>query len=197
MKFMAHLDRNFFEYGAGGGSKVSDRAEPTARTPQSVSANTGFSMSKRKARIDSAAEAVRVMAKATTRIEPPENVPLEATDMPFFDSVIAEYARSEWSAHQLELAAMLARTMADLTREQQLLRDEGGVAYSDKGTPVANPRKSIVQMHASSILSFRRSLSLHARAQAGEARDVAKRRGAAKEIEGDNPLEDDLLARPE
>lgn len=153
-------------------------------------------MSKRKARIDSAAEAVRVMAKATTKIDPPENVPLDDGDMPFFESVIAEYARSEWSAHQLELAAMLARTMADLTREQGLLREEGGVAYSDKGTPVANPRKSIVQMHASSILSFRRSLSLHARAQAGEARDVAKRRGAAKEIEGDNPLEDDLLAQP-
>jgi hypothetical protein len=154
-------------------------------------------MAKRKARIDSAAEAVRVMAKATTEIEPPENVPLDEEDLPFFRNVIAEYARSEWSSHQLELAAMLARTMADLTREQKLLRDEGGVAYSEKGTPVANPRKSIVQMHASSILSFRRSLSLHARAQAGEARDVAKRRGAAKEIEGDNPLEDDLLARPD
>ncbi|MDX0007816.1 terminase small subunit [Sinorhizobium meliloti] len=154
-------------------------------------------MAKRKARIDSAAEAVRVMAKATTEIEPPANVPLDEEDQPFFRNVIAEYARSEWSSHQLELAAMLARTMADLTREQKLLRDEGGVAYSEKGTPVANPRKSIVQMHASSILSFRRSLSLHARAQAGEARDVAKRRGAAKEIEGDNPLEDDLLARPE
>jgi hypothetical protein len=154
-------------------------------------------MAKRKARIDSAAEAVRVMAKATTDIEPPTNVPLDAEDLPFFRNVISEYARSDWSAHQLELAAMLARTMADLTREQKLLRDEGGVAYSEKGTPVANPRKSIVQMHASSILSFRRSLSLHARAQAGEARDVAKRRGAAKEIEGDNPLEDDLLARPD
>lgn len=154
-------------------------------------------MSNRKARVDSAAEAVRIMAKATTEIAPPTNVPLDEEDLPFFRSVIAEYARSEWSAHQLELAAMLARTMADLTREQQLLREEGGVAYSDKGTPVANPRKSIVQMHASSILSFRRSLSLHARAQAGEARDVANRRGAAKEIEGDNPLEDDLLARPE
>lgn len=153
-------------------------------------------MAKRKARVDSAAEAVRIMAKATTEIAPPANVPLDAEDMPFFHSVIAEYARSEWSAHQLELAAMLARTMADLTREQQLLREEGGVAYSEKGTPVANPRKSIVQMHAGSILSFRRSLSLHARAQAGEARDVAKRRDAAKDIEGDNPLEDDLLARP-
>lgn len=154
-------------------------------------------MAKRKARIDSAAEAVRVMGKATTKVVPPENVPLDAEDMPFFYNVIGEYARSEWSAHQLEIAAMLARTMADLTREQKLLRDEGGVAYSEKGTPVANPRKSIVQMHAGSILSFRRSLSLHARAQAGEARDVVKRRGAAKEIEGDNPLEDDLLARPE
>ncbi|KAA0689842.1 terminase small subunit [Neorhizobium sp. P12A] len=153
-------------------------------------------MAKRKARIDSAAEAVRVMAKAATEIEPPSNVPLDAEDIPFFQNVIAEYARSEWSAHQLELAAMLARTMADLTREQRLLREEGGVAYSEKGTPVANPRKSIVQMHAGSILSFRRSLSLHARAQAGEARDVAKRREAAKDIEGDNPLEDDLLARP-
>lgn len=154
-------------------------------------------MAKRKARIDSAAEAVRVMAKATKEIQPPSNVPLDDEDVPFFRNVIAEYARSEWSSHQLELAAMLARTMADLTREQKLLRDEGGVAYSEKGTPVANPRKSIVQMHASSILSFRRSLSLHARAQAGEARDVGKRRGAAKSIEGDNPLEDDLLARPD
>lgn len=153
-------------------------------------------MAKRKARIDSAAEAVRVMAKATKEIQPPSNVPLDDEDLPFFRNVIAEYARSEWSAHQLELAAMLARTMADLTREQKLLRDEGGVSYSEKGTPVANPRKSIVQMHASSILSFRRSLSLHARAQAGEARDVGKRREAAKGIEGDNPLEDDLLARP-
>lgn len=150
----------------------------------------------RKARIDSASEAVRVMGKATAEIAPPPNVPLDSGDLPFFRNVIAEYARSEWSAHQLELAAMLARTMADLVTEQALLRIEGGVAHSEKGTPVANPRKSIVQMHASSILSFRRSLSLHARAQAGEARDVAKRRGGARAIEADNPLEDDLLARP-
>lgn len=153
-------------------------------------------MAKRKARIDSAAEAVRVMAKATTEIRPPANVPLDDGDEPFFRNVVAEFARSEWTDHQLELAAMLARTMADLVREQSLLREEGGVAYSDKGTPVANPRKSIVQMHAGSILSFRRSLALHARAVQGEARDAAKRREAAKDIEGDNPLEDDLLARP-
>lgn len=153
-------------------------------------------MAKRKARIDSAAEAVRVMAKAATEILPPSNVPLDEGDEPFFRNVVAEFARSEWSDHQVELAAMLARTMADLVREQKLLRDEGGVSVTEKGTLMANPRKTIVQMHAASILSFRRSLALHARAQQGEARDAAKRREAAKEIEGDNPLDDDLLARP-
>lgn len=153
-------------------------------------------MAKRKARIDSAAEAVRVMAKATAEIDPPANVPLDAEDLPFFESVIAEFARSEWSSHQLELAAMLARTMADLEREQRELRAEGSVMATEKGTPVVNPRKTVVQMHASSILSFRRSLSLHARAQAGETRDVGKRRSAAKGIELGNPLNDDLLASP-
>ncbi len=136
------------------------------------------------------------MSKAVEDIVPPSNVPLDKGDIPFFASVIAEFARSDWTAHQLELAAMLARTMADLEREQRMLREEGSTVKSDKGTPVVNPRKTVVQMHASSILSFRRSLSLHARAQGGEARDVAKRRKMGRDIEADNPLDDDLIAKP-
>lgn len=150
----------------------------------------------RRQRVDSASAAVSVMVASARPIEPPSNVPLDAGDMGFFASVLAEFARSEWTAHQLEIAAMLARTMADLEREQRDLRSEGSVMLTEKGTPVVNPRKAVVQMHAASILSFRRSLSLHARAQGGEARDVAKRRGQAKGIEGNNPLDDDLLARP-
>lgn len=151
-------------------------------------------MSDKKSRVDSVAEAVRIASAVGEEITFPENVPLEEGDVPFFKNVIAEYARAEWSAHQLEIAAMLARTMADLVREQDLLRSEGAVAYSEKGTPLANPRKSIVQMHASSILSFRRSLALHARAIQGEARDSAKRRDTAKEIEAGASTDDDLLA---
>lgn len=154
-------------------------------------------MPRRKGRIDSVAEAVRVMAVSRRPIEPPSNVPLDACDLPFFASVIAEFARADWTAHQLELAAMLARTMADLTREQAALREEGAISYSEKGTPVANPRKTIVQMHAGSILSFRRSLALNARAQAGEARDIASRRDASKRLENIGQLQDDdLIAKP-
>lgn len=129
-------------------------------------------------------------------IAPPAHVPLAAEDRPFWESVIAEFARSEWTQHQLELAAMLARTMADLEAEQRALRAEGSVTKTDKGTPVVNPRKAVIQMHAATILSMRRSLQLHARARNGEARDTGQRRGKAKAIEGDNPLNDPLLAPP-
>lgn len=150
----------------------------------------------KRQRIDTATGAVGVMLASGKAIAPPSNVPLEDGDLPFFGSVIAEFARSEWTAHQLELAAMLARTMADLEREQRSLRSEGSVMATERGTPVVNPRKAVVQMHAGTILSMRRSLSLHARAQGGEARDVGKRRGVAKSIEAGNPLDDDLIARP-
>lgn len=148
-------------------------------------------MAAKKGRVDSVSEAVRIATAGD--IQFPANVPLDEQDVPFFQNVIAEYARAEWSAHQLEIAAMLARTMADLVREQDLLRSEGAVAYSEKGSPLANPRKAIVQMHASSILSFRRSLALHARAQGGESRDIAKRREAAKGIEEAAASDDDML----
>lgn len=154
-------------------------------------------MAKRKQRIDSTTEQVRVMSKAAQQIHPPSTVPLDDGDMPFFVNVIEEFARSEWTAHQLELAALLARTVADLNREQIAMREEGTVLTTEKGTPVVNPRKTVIQMHASTILSYRRSLGLHARAQGGDARDIAKRRSHAKSIEEDNPLDDELLARPQ
>lgn len=152
---------------------------------------------RRKQRIDSAPAAVRVMAGALKEIAPPSHIRMQDADWPFWHSVIAEFARSEWTEHQLELAAMLARAMADLEREQYDLRDEGSVMRTDKGTPVVNPRKAVVQMHAGTILSMRRSLSLHARAQKGEARDVAKRQGIAKGMQPDfADDDDDLIARP-
>lgn len=149
----------------------------------------------RKLRVDSTEAQVAAAQAAAQPISPPSNVPLAEADLPFFASVIDEFARSEWTAHQLELAAMLARTMADLEKDQRMMREEGPILATEKGTPVVNPRKTVIQMNASIILSYRRSLSLHARAQGGEARDVGKRRAIAKEAEGG--VDDDaLLARP-
>ena len=147
----------------------------------------------KKQRLDSLGEISRVVARSQQQIHPPTTVPLEKGDLPFFASILDEFARSEWSAHQLELAAMLARTMADLEREQRELRVEGGVSKSDKGTPVVNPRKVLVQMSAGMILSFRRSLQLHARAQTRDLEDAGVRRKLAKDAEARVDIQHDNL----
>lgn len=147
----------------------------------------------RKQRIDSATAAVKVMQGAAREIMPPSHVPLDDCDWPFWHNVVSEFARSEWTEHQLELAAMLARTLANLEGEQRQLRAEGFIAVRENGTTVENPRARAVKSLTGDILSLRRSLALHARAKSGEARDVGKRREQAKGIEGDNPLDDDML----
>ena len=145
-------------------------------------------------KVTSHTAAGEIVRAASRQIVPPAHVPLANEDQPFWVSVIGEFARSEWTDHQLELAAMLARTMADLEREQAALRLEGSVLTNERGTPVVNPRKTVIQMHAATILSFRRSLALHARAQ-GEARDVGKRRMITKDVEAQAETDDDLLPR--
>jgi len=146
----------------------------------------------RRTRIDTTAGAVAAASAAQVQIAPPSNVPLTDADLPFFASVIAEFARSEWSAHQLELAAMLARKMRMLRDELAKLETEGFVQATANGTPCQNPRLGGVRMLDTSIMATRRSMQLHARAKNGEARDTATRRDIAKGYEGE--AGDDLLA---
>jgi hypothetical protein len=72
--------------------------------------------------------------------------------------------------------------MADLESERNALRVEGyALVVGDKS--VANPRHGIARDLTNSVMSLRRNLSLHARAQGGEARDLGKRMAMGKDIE--------------
>ena len=141
--------------------------------------------------ITSPTQAVRIMQGAVQEIRPPAHVALDECDRPFWNSVVAEFARSEWTDHQLELAAMLARDMADAERNRRLIREEGEVLENGK----ANPRSNVLVAIGNRILATRRSLSLHARAKGGEAEKIGPRRAMAKAIEADNPMDDDLIGR--
>lgn len=151
-------------------------------------------MSKRSP-ITSPSEAVRIVQAAGLPIMPPGHMILDECDWPFWKNVVAEFARAEWTDHQLELAAMLARTMADLDREQRALRVEGFIAVRENGTSVENPRARAVKSLTGDILGLRRSLALHARARSGDSRNDGKRKEVAKETER-GLGEDELLARP-
>ena len=146
----------------------------------------------RRTRIDTVAGAVAAAQAGQVQIKPPSNVPLAKEDLPFFASVLDEFARSEWTAHQLELAALLAQKMRMLRDQLAQLDREGFTMVSAGGSPCQNPRLGGVRMLDTSIMATRRSLQLHARAKGGESRDVGRRREIAKGFDGD--LDDDLLA---
>jgi ribosomal protein L19 len=137
------------------------------------------------------------MAAAFLNINPPKHVRLMKRHVPFFNSVIAEYAKAEWTDHTLEIAALLARSMGEMEEEQFQLMKEGSTMRTKHGTPVVNPRKTTVQMYAGTVLALRRSLCLNARAQGSDNADILKRKSNTKAIENlALAADDDLINRP-
>lgn len=146
--------------------------------------------------INTATAAVQVMAKAAQTLVPPSHVPLTASDLPFWENVIAEKAKSEWTAHDLEIAALLARSLRRLDAEEAKLDGEDAVMVSGGGSPMANPRLRIISDLHARVIKYRQTLGIHSRGKGGEARDVEKRREQTRQIEDGNPMTDDLIARP-
>lgn len=151
----------------------------------------------RRQKITSAEAISSVMAAAAKEINPPDHIEMGETDLKFFRSIINESANAEWTDHKIEVASLLAKTMADLEREQNLMTEEGAVLESARGGRVLNPRKAVVQMHVATIATLRRSLSIHGRGQGGELRDVAKRKAYAKAAQAvAQEVDDDLISMP-
>jgi hypothetical protein len=149
----------------------------------------------KRQRIDSPSAAVAVHQSATRTIQPPDYVPLDECDLPFFRSIIAERAIATWTAHAIEYAALLARAMGQLEQEQRAFRGENSVFVSDKGGMSANPRVQIIHGLQSQIKQGRQSLGIHDRGLNGEARDSKKRQGMGRAIEDDarSAADDDLM----
>lgn len=150
----------------------------------------------RQQRIDSATAAVEIMGAALRELRPPAHMPLTDSDEPYWSSVVAEKAKSEWTAHDLEMAALLVTSMRKLAAEESTLDDEGSVIVTTGGNPAANPRLRVVADLHARIIKYRQTLGIHSRGKVGEQRDVERRRDAAKELEQAHPFGDDLIARP-
>jgi hypothetical protein len=137
-----------------------------------------------------------IVKAALAGVQPPLHVPITERDKPFWDNIVAEYPTFEWTAHQLEIAALLARMMADLEENQNLLRREGAVIETAGGVR-SNPRVTAIGVLTSRILAYRRAL--HLQAVQGVNRDEGKRKRLGKQIEATAlaALDDDLIAQPD
>jgi len=150
-------------------------------------------------RIDSIAEKLKIIAHANKVMECTPDISLTDQEKMFFDRIIAEKAKMQWTDHEIDMATILARTMSEFDTNMNILKTEGSVIYDDKDRPFINPRKKATDDSASSICNIRRTLGLNSAKKYGDTRDAQKRAQLAREVEQsvltDN--EDDLLATPD
>lgn len=145
----------------------------------------------RKQRIDSSTAAVRVMASALNELEPPEHCTLPEAAMPFWRSITRGRTRDEWEATPalLVTASNLAWVQWQIIRVRQVVDADADPVPDAKATKRLDDLQRLE-------MAYLRTLQQHGRGAEGEARDVGKRRSQSAGIMADNPLDDDLLARP-
>lgn len=147
-------------------------------------------------RSDSAAAAVKAMLNAAKDdIAPPAHVKLRAGDEVFWGAVVRTRARDEWTETDLVVAGQLARCLHDIEKEQVLLDDEGTVTVNEKGTPVVNPRVSVLEQFARREMALMRTLRMGGkvpgedpRSQAGKRKIERQSRAVKAEVEDDGLL---------
>lgn len=150
----------------------------------------------RKPRIDSIDEHVKIVQNARKIVKPPEHMEIDEKTMVYFDELISEKPKSEWTAHQITLAAMLARMMFEIDENQKLLKKEGTLVKV-AGKIKENPRRKLITEYVDKITSLRRSLGIYAMASGSQKFEQFKRNYMARGIENDIVAsEDDLIAQP-
>jgi len=152
----------------------------------------------RKQRIDSSTAAVRIMSQ-TGELEPPAHCPLPNEALPFWRAVTRGRTRDEWEATPalIVTASSLAWVQWQIVKLRQFI-DGDIVSAEEEATariPDAKATKRLDDLQRLEM-AYLRTLQQHGRGAEGEARDVGKRRAQASGIMADNPLDDDLLARP-
>jgi hypothetical protein len=150
----------------------------------------------KRGRADSAASAVKAMVDAAKPdIEVPAWVTLTESARPFWIGVVRARTRDEWIDVDLVVAAQLAQCQADIAEEDAALREEGRVIKNDRGTPVMNPRTTVLEQLARREMALMRTLRMGGRI-AGDSRDEQGKRkieSQSRKLRGELEEEDDGL----
>lgn len=143
---------------------------------------------------NAAASAVKAMANAAKAIpQPPAHVKLRPQDEPFWPGIYKARSVDEWTEAHLVIGAQLARSMADLEKQQLLLDSEGTVMENARGTMVMNPRVSVLEGLARREMALMRALGLTGKANVDPRDAQGKRKIEQQSRKLREELEDDPL----
>jgi hypothetical protein len=149
-----------------------------------------------RTRSDSVTTAVRsAQAASLGVIQPLAHTPLRDADWPFWDAIVLARTSDSWNNADLVLAANLARCQCDIVRLQVDLEVEGDVSKSQKGTPVVNPKHSLIETLSRRAVALSRALHVHAEATKGRSRDAGNKLAAEQDARDVMDDEDELIPR--
>lgn len=147
-------------------------------------------------RADSARVQSEIMADALKGKQPPGCTLLEPKEQPFFDLVVE--ARAVWTNIDLVHAVNLARCLCSIEENQILLKCEGDVIMNQRGTPIMNPRFTILEQLSRRAAALSTKIQVHAIATVGESKQSKGKnmvkRSAIEAME--DTEDDDLIGRP-
>lgn len=154
-------------------------------------------MTDKRERSDTISGAVRAMENALAGpIDPPEHVRLREGDRPFWDSIVMARPRDRWDGADLELAGNLARCKADIERLQIEIESEGDVIENNRGTPIMNPKHSLIETLTRRAVALSRMLHVHAEAKNGRAQDQGNKLKEQRKAEETVKAKNNLIAMP-
>jgi hypothetical protein len=152
----------------------------------------------RKKNANSAEAAIQAAVAAASDLPPwPAHLRQQVGVVPFWSTIIRSRARVEWSENDLVIAAQLARTQFEMEQTSELLESEGSVIENFRGTPVMNPRQSVIEQLARRQFALMRSLQMSGAAGSGSRKeDLQKSRKLERQAREtlEDLAEDDLLA---
>ena len=149
---------------------------------------------KRKPRSDSVTAAATEAGAGP--VMPPAHVHLRPCDEPFWLSIVRARARRNWTDVDLENAANLARCKSDVERLQREITAEGDVILNQRGTPVVNPKHTLLETLTRRAMALSRMLHVHAEATVGKSEDEAAGSKLARKTHEAAESLDDLIVRP-
>lgn len=153
----------------------------------------------RALRVDSPTGVAKAIIAGGKNIALPPGTKLDAKEKKAFTELCDEFSKTELTPHKVRLAISLAKNIASLDREQDMLRSEGSVLVNSHGNAFPNPRAKVCTGLTSSILSTRRSLGIHTRALEGGNHKAALRRShnRANEATRDDYGDEGLIPFPD
>lgn len=147
----------------------------------------------RKKRSDSKESAANMLVSV---VKIPSHVYLRECDVPFWDSLVRARARDNWTDADLENAANLARSKADIERIQREITSEGDVIINAKGTQIVNPKHTLLETLSRRVMALSRMLHVHPQATSGQSKDEAASNKKQQEMNGIRSGLDGLIAPP-